>query len=58
VTVKVNQVNYPKQWSLIMLETYLKLIPVEILKIYRILQRITNFNKKHVSAKVVSIIIV
>jgi hypothetical protein len=51
VQVKVNQVNYPKQRSLIMLETYLKLISVEIFMISRILQQITNFTKKHVSAR-------
>jgi hypothetical protein len=30
VIVKINQVNNPKQWSLIMLETYLKLISIKI----------------------------
>jgi hypothetical protein len=34
-----------------MLETYMKLIPVEIFMIYWILQWITNFNQKHVSAR-------
>jgi hypothetical protein len=34
-----------------MLETYLKLISVEIFKIYRILLRITSFTEKHVSAR-------
>jgi hypothetical protein len=34
-----------------MLETFLKLIPIEIFKIYRILQRIINFIEKHVSAR-------
>jgi hypothetical protein len=34
-----------------MIKTYLKMIPDEILKIFQILQRITNFNEKHVSAR-------
>jgi hypothetical protein len=34
-----------------MLETYLKLIPIDFFKNYQILQRITNFSEKHVSAK-------
>jgi hypothetical protein len=34
-----------------MRETYLKMIPHEILKIYRILQQITSFNEKHMSAR-------
>jgi hypothetical protein len=34
-----------------MLETYLKLISVEIFKIYRILQRITSFTEKHVNER-------
>jgi hypothetical protein len=44
-------VNYPKQRSLIMLETYLKLIPVQILNTYQILQWITIFNEKNVGAR-------
>jgi hypothetical protein len=44
-------VNYPKQRSLVMLETYLELISVEIFKIYWILQRIINFNEKHMSVR-------
>jgi hypothetical protein len=39
---QVNKVNYPKQRSLVMLETYLKLISFEFFKIYWILQRITE----------------
>jgi hypothetical protein len=34
-----------------MLETYLKMITNKILKIYRILQRMTSFNEKHVSER-------
>jgi hypothetical protein len=34
-----------------MLETYLKLISVEIFQIYRILQQITSFTKNHVGAR-------
>jgi hypothetical protein len=34
-----------------MLETYMKLIPFEIFKIYWILQWIPNFIEKHVSAR-------
>jgi hypothetical protein len=34
-----------------MLETYLKLISVEIFKIYRILMWITSFTEKDVSAR-------
>jgi hypothetical protein len=47
----VNKVNYTKQWSLIMLETFLKLISIEIFQIYWILQWVTNFNEKHVSMR-------
>jgi hypothetical protein len=34
-----------------MLETFLKLIPIEIFKIYQVLQRIINFIEKHVSVR-------
>jgi hypothetical protein len=51
VPIKVNQVNYPKQQSLIMLETYLKMILADFFKIYRNLQWIINCNEKHVSAR-------
>jgi hypothetical protein len=34
-----------------MLETYLKMIPDEILKIYRILLQITSFSEKHVNTR-------
>jgi hypothetical protein len=51
VSIKVNQASYPKQWSVILLEIYLKMIPDEILKIYWILQWITSFKEKHVSVK-------
>jgi hypothetical protein len=34
-----------------MQETYLKLLLDEILRIYRIMQRITSFNEKHVSVR-------
>jgi hypothetical protein len=34
-----------------MQKTYLKLLLDEILRIYRIMQQITSFNEKHVSAR-------
>jgi hypothetical protein len=51
MSIKVNQVNYLIQQSLIMLETYLKLISIKNFNIYWILQQITNLNEKHVSAR-------
>jgi hypothetical protein len=51
VLVKENNVNYPKQLSLIMLETYLKLIPIENFKVYWILQWIRNSKERHMSAR-------